>query len=133
MTPRSSVSRIVLLMESVVLATVLLMFSCANSVLWIAWMAEHEDIERWYSHDGSDGRTYVDALLDASESDAMNPASAPASGFIMLLKQLSTFHTMDEEGIATITVSTVRRPDPAADELTMGIRRSIFHPPSVTV
>ncbi len=133
MTLHSSFSRCVLVAETVILASLLLVFSCAHSVLWIAWMAEHDDIERWYSQDGSDGRSYVSSLLDAGDTDGNNSSSVPASSFIMLLKQLSSLTVMEEESPCSPTGVTLRHHDTTGGEITAGIRRSIFHPPSVLV
>lgn len=78
--------RILYGIELILLGTFLLVYTCGNSVLWLIWTFEHDDLECFYSCDGSNGISYVNSILQDDHTSAEKNIPAAAVSFSMLIK-----------------------------------------------
>jgi hypothetical protein len=80
--------------EILFLISFLFLYSCGNSALWVLYFVEKEDIENFYSKDGSGGRSYVNSLLEEADHSNSNTAPSSIHSFIWLLKSYSAVQTI---------------------------------------
>ena len=71
---KTSFQKFLYISEILFLISFLFFYSCGNTVLWMLYFVEKEDIEHFYANNGNNGKAYVNSLLEEADHTKSNTA-----------------------------------------------------------
>jgi hypothetical protein len=99
-------------------------------MLWFLLSIERDDIEHYYSNDGSGGASYVNSLLNDTEESNANNAPSSFHTFSWLLKSFSVVKLFEPLSIFIVTGKNSLFALILDSQSLDGFSSIIFHPPT---